>query len=405
MRDRIHLVLVDPTGMPLGALAEFAIDEGPWPQVDGIIAMARERHAVDVTILRLVASERFATDPDGWVRTYTAEVADGLPSGLLPPPAAIAWGDEPLRASWARPGGVGAIVAWADRALVALNRKRTGPVEQIKTWNLSNILRIPTIAGVVWAKSVPPFFAHEGRLLRMLAEDRPGSVPTVIASSDPPATVLLEDLGSDEQWDAPVDVLCRMVSTLVDIQDRYVHRIDELLDAGVPDLRRDRFHASILTLVRRSDVRETLASEDLARLDVLCDDLDRRLDALADCGVPETLVHGDFHPGNWIARDGRLVLHDWGDAFIGHPLLDTAAFLQDHNDQGGREQILATWTARWRDVAPASDPEGALALIPPIAALRQALVYRLFLDRIEPTEHQYHEDDVPDWLRIAIGLA
>ncbi len=405
MPDRIHLVLVDPRGAPLGALPAFEIDAGPWPQVDGIIAMARDRHAVDVTILRLVASERFAIDPDGWVRTYTAEVVDWPTPALLPAPADVAWGDEPLRASWARPGGVAAIVVWADRALAALDIERTGPAEQIKTWNLSNILRIPTGDGVVWAKSVPPFFAHEGRLLRMLAEDRPGSVPTVIASSDPLATVLLEDLGSDEQWDAPLDVLCRMVSTLVDVQDRNVRRIAELLDAGVPDLRRDRFHASILSLVRRSDVRTTLASKDLHRLDALCDDLDRRLEALAACGVPETLVHGDFHPGNWIARDGRLVLHDWGDAFIGHPLLDTAAFLQDHNDQGSREQILATWTARWHDVAPASDPEEALALIPPIAALRQALIYRLFLDRIEPTERQYHEDDVPDWLRIAISLA
>jgi hypothetical protein len=34
-----------------------------------------------------------------------------------------------------------------------------------------------------------------------------------------------------------------------------------------------------------------------------------------------------------------------------------------------------------------------------VAAARQAVVYRRFLDRIEPTERVYHEDDPADWLR------
>lgn len=41
-------------------------------------------------------------------------------------------------------------------------------------------------------------------------------------------------------------------------------------------------------------------------------------------------------------------------------------------------------------------------LIAPIAALRQALIYRSFLDEIEPAERCYHEGNVPMWLREAL---
>jgi hypothetical protein len=44
-------------------------------------------------------------------------------------------------------------------------------------------------------------------------------------------------------------------------------------------------------------------------------------------------------------------------------------------------------------------------VIRPVAALRQALIYRSFLDGIEPGERQYHESDVPFWLRRAAAEA
>ena len=37
-------------------------------------------------------------------------------------------------------------------------------------------------------------------------------------------------------------------------------------------------------------------------------------------------------------------------------------------------------------------------MVEPVAALRAALIYRLFLDRIEAGERAYHVDDVPAML-------
>ena len=47
---------------------------------------------------------------------------------------------------------------------------------------------------------------------------------------------------------------------------------------------------------------------------------------------------------------------------------------------------------------PGSDPDRAARLLVPVAAVRQAVIYRHFLDNIEVSEQAYHRADVPDWL-------
>ena len=126
--------------------------------------------------------------------------------------------------------------------------------------------------------------------------------------------------------------------------------------------------------------------------------------AIDACGLPDTLVHGDFHPGNVRGEAGRLPVLDWGDSGIGHPLLDQPAFL-------GRIRTDAVspcrdrWHAAWRAAVPGCDPDRAATLLAPVAAARQAVVYQGFLDRIEPSEHPYHRDDPPERLRLAAQLA
>ena len=54
---------------------------------------------------------------------------------------------------------------------------------------------------------------------------------------------------------------------------------------------------------------------------------------------------------------------------------------------------------------PGCDPDRAAALLAPVAALRQALIYRTFLDGIEPDERVYHANDPGTWLRRAAALS
>ena len=57
------------------------------------------------------------------------------------------------------------MLAWAAGALRSHGYRQTAPAEQMRTWNLSTLWRIPVEESSVWLKCVPPFFAHEGAIL------------------------------------------------------------------------------------------------------------------------------------------------------------------------------------------------------------------------------------------------
>lgn len=400
---RVSLVLCDGTGQTLGTLPTFSVDDPWWPEVSPVVAGARERFDVALIVLRMLEVRSDAQN--GGDVTYLAELAGEPPSDLpLRPSAPIDDRPEPLRAAWARPGGIGATLAWADGALAAIGRPRVGPMEQIKTWNLSSVVRLPTAADDVWCKSVPSFLTDEGSIIALVGADEPAMVPPVLASERASRTVLLGDVAGQDQWDAPTDLLLAMVDALARLQARWTDRVEELLGAGLPDWRAPALQRLVEALVARADVRAQLSDGEHAELDALVESLRDRFAALAACGIPETLVHGDFHPGNWRSDGRSLVLLDWGDVGVGHPMHDMSSF-EAYVPDDVRPRIRDQWIDAWRRVRPGSDPARAETLIRPIAALRRAVVYQGFLDHIEPSERPYHESDVRDWLKAAVRAA
>ena len=63
------------------------------------------------------------------------------------------------------------------------------------------------------------------------------------------------------------------------------------------------------------------------------------------------------------------------------------------------------WARRWQREVPGCEPERAAVLLAPIGALRQALIYQVFLDGIEPDERIYHASDPALWLARAADAA
>jgi lipid A disaccharide synthetase len=90
---------------------------------------------------------------------------------------------------------------------------------------------------------------------------------------------------------------------------------------------------------------------------------------------------------------------DWGDSFIGHPLFDMTAMLEHAGDN--KQRLRQKWVQEWVKAVPGSEPAHAAQLLAPVALLRNALVYRSFLDQIEASEHVYHAADVTKWLAAA----
>ncbi len=135
----------------------------------------------------------------------------------------------------------------------------------------------------------------------------------------------------------------------------------------------------------------------------LIDGLPALFAAIDECGLPDTLVHGDLHPGN-VRTDhaGRLTIMDWGDCTIGNPAFDILRLTGDLDDP---EPLLRDWARRWTRTVPGSEPLRAAELMRPVAALRGAVIYAAFVDAIEPSEWPYHAADVPRCLAEAVAAS
>jgi hypothetical protein len=394
------LVLVTPEGVVLGKLPSFPASTPWWMDAQALVTGARARFGLEVTVIRLLEAE--LPSAHGGAVTYLAEV-DGAVAGerrrlrdlgLEPWPGRLA--DHPLRPGYARHGGPAADLRWADEVLARRGLARTGPAKQMRTWNLSSLWRLPTGEGGAWLKVVPRFFAHEGEVLARLCGEH---VPVLLGHDGP--RILMDEIPGDDRYDAPLIERLAMIDLLVDLQARWLGRIDELLAMGLPDWRGPALTEAIAVLVERAG--PDLTPGDRAELDRFVEGLPSRFEAIDSCGLVDGLVHGDFHPGNVRGDASRLVILHWGDTGVGHPLLDLPVFLA-RATEADHATIYSHWQAAWRGLVPGSDPERATTMLAPIAAARQALIYQRFLDGIEPSEHPYHQADVPRWLGRTVEL-
>jgi phosphotransferase family enzyme len=370
----VSLILVDPAGDLLGALPDFTVGTPWWPEVQEI---ANDRRQV----LRLLAGDRPA--PPGGHVTYLAET-DERPAGLRAVEVDLA--PHPLRAPYAEVGGPATSIAWATGLL-------TGrvTVKQQRTWNLSAVWRLDDPAGrpVAWLKQVPAFFAHEPAALRLVGAVSPGLVPALLADG-PQGRMLLAHAPGEDRYAAGADVCAAIGQAFHPVQAYFAENLDEL-DGVVPDRRLDAGHFA--------RVAEPYYDR-IDGLQTLIDGLPERFRAIAECGLPDTLVHGDLHPGN-VRTDpaGRLTILDWGDCSIGHPGFDILRLTGGLDDP---EPVLTAWAYRWKKTLPGSEPQRAAELLRPVAALHAAAAYAAFLDAIEPSEWPYHARDVPACLAASI---
>lgn len=376
MCREVTLVVVDADGVARGALPPYEVESPYWQSVSDVVDEARRTFGIEVTVLRILTADPGRTS--GGPVSYLVQ-ADPIPPRLTD--VDITLTDDPLRMSYAKPGGPQAVLQWAADAL---DRPVTG-VRQERTWNLSAVWELSTPTGSVWVKVVPPFFAHEGAVISWLTmQGYDAKVPTLLAHDGP--RMLLDHIAGEDLWNAEAGVVADIAEVMHRMQLSSIGDLDGLVARGVPDQRGERLAATVDGVVRRYG----------ADLDL--DALPARLEAIAACGLPDTLVHGDLHTGN--ARGDNVIL-DWGDAIISHPGLDILR-LTGRLDAATASTIIDSWAGHWLAAYPDSDPLRAVELLRPIEQLRLAAVYARFLDHIEPSEHVYHHADVRRHLDQAV---
>ncbi|GGU52890.1 phosphotransferase [Lentzea flava] len=345
MSGRSIIALVSAPSGFAGRTPVIAVDTPDWYHVEPVNAALEALLGVRTSVLRMIGVEG-GERPCGGLVTYHVE-AHREPDRTHLEPAEEPEADAPFRVPFARLGALDELVAWADGHV-----ERTGPAVQVRTWNLSTVHRLPTGNGPVWLKAVPSFFGDEGAVIRMVAEHDPTLVPQVIASA--PQRVLLTDAPGDKCWPVTPEHVELILPRWVAVQNAL---------AGAPR------------------VRGTAVP-------------------MPSFGLPDTLTHGDFHPGNW-RRSGEII--DWADAVWGHPALDACRLIAYCGPEI-RDHIRKVWCEAWLAHRPDSDPLIALDVGRRASHLHNAVKYQHFLDNVEQSERIYHEGDAQAELRAVLAL-
>ncbi len=395
MPKNATIVLCNRQGELLGELDPIRVEMPWWQEVSDVVAAIAERDRIRITVLRLLQTRLPSpTSPsDASDVTYLAE----LDPATSPPrlrKTAFANPPHPLRCDYAEPGGPTALIEWARTELAHAGLPETGPPAQMRTWNLSAIWRFDTPGGPAWLKVVPPFFAHEPLLIDHLT---PGPVPELIAHAR--GRSLLRHVPGRDVYEGDMAARLRLLDVVVGLQRASVDRLDALTAIGLFDWRTP-------ALVDRMARLPAYARDaDREAVETLVAGIEDRLEALAACRFPDTLVHGDAHLMNaLLGDDGEITMLDWGDAGVGHPLFDLDA-LERWRPPDEIATVRDRLVSLWSDLVPEPDVRRAIALCRPLGALREALVYAGFVENVEPDERIYHADDVPAALATAVERA
>ncbi len=375
--------------------ASYARDETE-KVLDVVYVLERLSSAVPPSDGRWVAPEVLGDLPFAVPeqRDRAADRLRELADGIVPP----------KRVPWAREGWLVKATAWIDESLATRGRTRSGRVEQMRAWCLSTLLRVPTAEGTVFFKATAasPLFVDEGAVMEGLWRLFPDNVPAPIARDRERRWMLLDDLGPELGWDAPLEVREDVLRLFARMQIESAGCVDELLALGCVDRRLEWLAAEARELLEDDAAFAGLDEGEAATLRALGPKLEAMCLALAKTGVPEALVHGDLHLSNVARVDGHYVFFDWTDAAVTHPFLDVIDVVFER-DEAVRGRLRDAYLSMWLDFAPIDGLLELWAVAEPLISLNQAVSYRHILANVEPGVGGELEWALPYFLREVLA--
>ena len=124
---------------------------------------------------------------------------------------------------------------------------------------------------------------------------------------------------------------------------------------------------------------------------------------LASYSVPQTLVHGDLHPGNIAQAQGKYRFFDWTDGCISHPFFDLVTLLNleimPPNLLAARQDLIRFYLELWTAYEPIERLWSAWQLAQTLGALHQAISYQHINTCLEPPMKNQGVMAVTFWLR------
>lgn len=391
-----------------------------WQDVAHVNQVFGEQLGLDLTVLRCVAID-YTPETEQVARVYAME---NHSRAWTPPPGARWVGHDELddlpfaqpqqrtaitdwlnwrntavppaqRVPWFAPGWFAAAAHWISAQLQSLGLQASGPVEQLRSWQRSAILRINTTRGYCYFKAVPPMFAHEPRLTQVLAAHDPDHFPHVLALDTQRRWMLMADFGGTtldrvdtvEQWEDALRVFAHL-------QIEWARRVDRLANLGCPDRPLERLTTQLDALFADTkamlpDQPAGLSAPQIEQLRKSAPHFKAMCRKLADYKLPRSLEHGDFWAGQIVVNADNYIFIDWSDSSIAHPFFSMLFFLVEIEDffpktPDIRTRLRDAYLEPWTAFASRKRLIEAFELSQPLAALHHALIYhQLVLPNME----------------------
>jgi hypothetical protein len=315
---------------------------------------------------------RFVDSTDDDVAIIEALRETSLGSAAVRPFSRFGWIDE--------------LLAWVQDEISSQDRQLTGAIHQLNASPTFSLLRLETTGPAIWFKATGEPNRHELPVSAALSRLFPRFVPQILAVrpswngwlSEDASGALLSDLKEPSSWE-------RVAEALAELQIDSAGNCLELLNSDCKDIRLpnvieliDPFLTRMKDLMAAQAKRspEPLANYSLTRLGERL----KRICALLDTfGLPDTLGHIDFNPGNIIVSSTGCCFLDWAEGCVAHPLV-TFEYLREHSrrafprDDATTERIAAAYLRPWRSVGSTDAIRRAMRISPVVAIFVSAIV-------------------------------
>jgi hypothetical protein len=258
---------------------------------------------------------------------------------------------------FAQPGWLKELFRWTGEHVAPLGLRLTGTFQQFSASPTFALMRLETDGPALWFKAAGEPNRHELSITKTLTRLFPRHVPTVIGIHESwNAWLAIEAPGSplddiEQSWE-------NVALQLAELQILSVAKTAELIQCDCKDLRtprlKERVNPFCARMVGLMAAQKKLSPAPLTepQLAFLGLQLDKALDLLSDVGLPDTLGHLDFNPGNIRVSPNQCVFLDWAEGCVSNPLI-TFEYLREHlgrsqiKDPKAEQQISASYLQPW----------------------------------------------------------
>ncbi|MEM7595876.1 MAG: phosphotransferase, partial [Cyanobacteria bacterium P01_A01_bin.83] len=293
-----------------------------------------------------------------------------------------------------------------------IGAKQLAPVEYVKSWSISCVLKVETSIGNLYLKqaSTLPLFCDEPVVTNELAHLFPDHIPQVVGINPEHSWLLLQDFGKPLGNKVSIQTKQEVYRLLAQIQIQSIEYRDRLLTIDCLDRRLNNLQLQIEPLVNYAATQCELSTPQIEKLYKLVPYLKSLCSQLEDYNIPQTLVHGDLHLHNVAYNNGKYLLFDWTDACITHPFFDLFELFLTARDNSWWTSIQSWWRkptlkrlqnaylSQWLEYESASRLLEAWKLAQPLCALHHAVTYQYIIANLEPRSKNEFAHALPSFI-------